>query len=256
MAKLWPWEAHVAKWRYPILGHKMAILATFFEICTSNLFCPAFTLTLIYKSSLKSIRPKLTILSRKRPGFPAPWIPGAGGGFIPIPGPGPGQIWWSRPIIPGHTPGPGAGEGVLFTAPAPAKSYPRSFTDSIPKNSKNSPKWPWLVCTKSIFTSILKGSDKFIEKCRRSRLFGEWHLGKMGFWDMATLVSFWSFFWDIMANLGLIDFKLGLYIKVNVNARQNKFEVHISKNVAKMAVLWVMAQNRIGPLCCARFPWS
>ena len=33
-----------------------------------------------------------------------------------------------------------------------------------------------------------------------------------------------------MANLGLIDFKLGLYIKVNVNDGQNKFYVHyISK---------------------------
>ena len=32
---------------------------------------------------------------------------------------------------------------------------------------------------------------------------------------------------DIMANLGLIDFKIGLYIKLNVNAGQNKFEVHI-----------------------------
>ena len=42
-----------------------------------------------------------------------------------------------------------------------------------------------------------------------------------------------------MANLGLIDFKLGLYIKVNVNAVQNKFEVHITKNVAKIAVLWL-----------------
>ena len=41
-----------------------------------------------------------------------------------------------------------------------------------------------------------------------------------------------------MANLGLIDFKLGLYIKVNVNNGQNKFEVHISKNVAKIAILW------------------
>ena len=30
-----------------------------------------------------------------------------------------------------------------------------------------------------------------------------------------------------MANLGLIDFKIGLYIKVNVTAGQNKFEVHI-----------------------------
>ena len=34
-------EARAAKWRYPILGHKTAILATFFEIWTSNLFCPA-----------------------------------------------------------------------------------------------------------------------------------------------------------------------------------------------------------------------
>ena len=51
---------------------------------------------------------------------------------------------------------------------------------------------------------------------------------------MATLVSFWSFFWDRMANLGLIEFKLGLYIKVNVNARQNEFEVHISKTWPKL----------------------
>ena len=36
-----------------------------------------------------------------------------------------------------------------------------------------------------------------------------------------------------MANLGLNDFKLGLYIKVHVNARQNKFEVHISKTWPK-----------------------
>ena len=47
------------------------------------------------------------------------------------------------------------------------------------------------------------------------------------------LVSFWSFFWDRIANLGLIDFKLGLYIKVNVNTVQNKFEVHISKTWPK-----------------------
>ena len=36
-----------------------------------------------------------------------------------------------------------------------------------------------------------------------------------------------------MANLGLIDFKLGLYIKVNVNVGQNKYEVHISKTWPK-----------------------
>ena len=29
-----------------------------------------------------------------------------------------------------------------------------------------------------------------------------------------------------MANLGLIDFKIGLHIKGNVNVGQNKFEVH------------------------------
>ena len=41
-----------------------------------------------------------------------------------------------------------------------------------------------------------------------------------------------------MADLGLIDSKLGLYIRIYVNNGQNKFEVHISKNVAKMAILW------------------
>ena len=41
-----------------------------------------------------------------------------------------------------------------------------------------------------------------------------------------------------MADLGRIDSKLGLYIKVSVNKGQNKFEVHISKNVAKMAIVW------------------
>ena len=44
---------------------------------------------------------------------------------------------------------------------------------------------------------------------------------------------------DRMANLGLIDFKLGLYIyKDNENPGKNKFEVHISKHLAKMAISW------------------
>ena len=55
---------------------------------------------------------------------------------------------------------------------------------------------------------------------------------------MATLVSFWSILEDRKANLGLIDFKLSLYIKVNVNAGQNKFEVYISKHLAKMVINW------------------
>ena len=45
----------------------------------------------------------------------------------------------------------------------------------------------------------------------------------MGFWDMAIIVIFG----ERMTNLGLIDFKIGLYIKVNVNAGQNRFEVLI-----------------------------
>ena len=39
----------------------------------------------------------------------------------------------------------------------------------------------------------------------------------MGFWDMAILVIFWSIVGDRMDKLGLIDFKIGLYIKVTVN---------------------------------------
>ena len=42
---------------------------------------------------------------------------------------------------------------------------------------------------------------------------------------MAILVNFWSNFGDRMANSGLIDFKIGLYINVNVNVGQTKFEV-------------------------------
>ena len=52
-------------------------------------------------------------------------------------------------------------------------------------------------------------------------------LGQNGVFRYGILVMFWSIFEDRMANLGLIDFKIGLYIKVNVTAKQNKFEVHI-----------------------------
>ena len=41
-----------------------------------------------------------------------------------------------------------------------------------------------------------------------------------------------------MDNLGLIDFELGLYVKVNVSYGQNKCELHISKHLAKMAINW------------------
>ena len=57
----------------------------------------------------------------------------------------------------------------------------------------------------------------------------------------------WPLWWvlrggNIMASLGLIDFKLGLYIKVNINVGQNKFEVHISKHFGQNG--HQLAQNR------------
>ena len=38
-----------------------------------------------------------------------------------------------------------------------------------------------------------------------------------------------------MANLGLIDFKIGFYIKVNVSNGKNKCEVHISEHGNQLA---------------------
>ena len=66
--------------------------------------------------------------------------------------------------------------------------------------------------------------------------------------------SFKCFFGDRMTHLSLIDFKIGLYTKVNVNGGQNKFEVHISKHLAKMAINW----HKIGqmPLLGLNINWA
>ena len=45
--------------------------------------------------------------------------------------------------------------------------------------------------------------------------------------------DFWRFLWAKMAKSNLIDLKIGLSINSNVKGGQNKFEVDISKNVAK-----------------------
>ena len=68
---------------------------------------------------------------------------------------------------------------------------------------------------------------------------------------MATLVSFWSLFGNRIADLGLIDSELGLYITINVNNGQNKFEVHISITVAKMAILWPKIGQRHFGACAS-----
>ena len=52
---------------WPILGLKLAILASFFKISTLNLFCPAFTIRLIGKPNKKSVGPKITSLAPKKP---------------------------------------------------------------------------------------------------------------------------------------------------------------------------------------------
>ena len=53
-----------------------------------------------------------------------------------------------------------------------------------------------------------------------------------------------------MVNLGRVDLQLGLSLHINVNDVQIKFEVHKSKNVAKMA------QNRPESHFCPNFVWT
>ena len=71
MSKLdekWPSYAHLMflcqSGIWPILCQFMAILAKFLDM-EFKFVCPTFTLTLIYKPILKSIRLKLAILSTK-----------------------------------------------------------------------------------------------------------------------------------------------------------------------------------------------
>ena len=52
---------------------------------------------------------------------------------------------------------------------------------------------------------------------------------------MAIIVIFWSIFWDRMANLGLIDFKTGWYMKVNEILGKTNMK-SISTNLPKMAI--------------------
>ena len=56
-----------------------------------------------------------------------------------------------------------------------------------------------------------------------------------------------------MVNLGPIDFQLGLPLNIKKNDGQNKFEVHILKNVAKWPI---SAQNRPGRHFCLKCEWA
>ena len=59
MIELCPIMSRLKSGIWPILGLKLAILATFFKKSTSNLFCPAFTIRLI--------GPKISSLATKKP---------------------------------------------------------------------------------------------------------------------------------------------------------------------------------------------
>ena len=52
-----------------------------------------------------------------------------------------------------------------------------------------------------------------------------------------------EFLGDRMANLGLFDFKLGLYFTVYVNHGKNKFKVYISKNWHKIDQMPLLGKN-------------
>ena len=109
---------------WPILCKLMAILAKLLDMDFKFVFFPAFILTSIYKPILKSIRPKLAILSPK--------------------------------ILQKVT------KMAISQNPILPKCHSSIFFGGL--NQKSA-----LI----IYTLILNVSDKFIEKCRRSRLFGE-----------------------------------------------------------------------------------
>ena len=62
---------------------------------------------------------------------------------------------------------------------------------------------------------------------------------KLGFEIMAKKWPKWRFLWDKMSILIPIGLKIGLPITLHVNDGQNKLEVCISKNMAKMAKKWL-----------------
>ena len=70
-------------------------------------------------------------------------------------------------------------------------------------------------------------------------------LGQNGVLRYGHFSDFLEYFWDRMANLSLIYFKIDSYIKGKVTAQQNKFEVHTYKFAQNGHQL---AQNRPGAI--------
>ena len=157
MAELCPFKvgAKVASW--PILGWKLAILAIFFEIIwTSNMFCPSFTLILRGNPNLRS---------QLDPNWPL-WSPET----IKI-------AISQNDILATKIPTPPTFSIFLSEIFRINVNMDFAIKITLPK-----------LFGESILTLILKISDKNIEKCRRSRDFGDWQFAKMAFW-------IWPFLW-------------------------------------------------------------
>ena len=97
---------------------------------------------------------------------------------------------------------------------------------------------PHLFSKIPIESSVLNLVDsenfmKNIAKCKSLRLLSKRDLRKNANRDMATFMVFGT----KVVNLGPIDFLLDFTLNINVNDGENKFEVHISKHMAKIANL-------------------
>ena len=92
------------------------------------------------------------------------------------------------------------------------------------------------ISLKFSFLVILKISYKYIKKWRRSR--------KLCKVDFRKILLYWRFcgflevVWHKIAKLDVIQLFIGLPHNIDPNEGQNKFEGHIIKNVAKLAISW------------------
>ena len=99
------------------------------------------------------------------------------------------------------------------------KTYIRNLLQTVFGTSQS------LIC--------LKKSWELSKSCLNYFSTSEANFFKCPFWDNMLIWPFWwflMFLWAWMANLSQIN--------LNVNDGQNKFEVDISKNVAKIANFW------------------
>ena len=67
MVEIWPFKGWRPRGDGPILGGGMAILDPFFEISSSNLFCPSFLSSMMGKPKFSTIGLEMAHLAHKNP---------------------------------------------------------------------------------------------------------------------------------------------------------------------------------------------